>query len=673
MITIRLQKFFLLCVVLSGFASAQTWDTSGNKLLTGTYYFRHVVWSVGSDGVDLGEAVAVYGNISFDGNGNYSVNGQVFDGGGSSQTPQNYTTTGTYSVAANGFGFLASPAGSFIATLTGQANTDQVYGLVSQGIFIGSATDNPYGYNDMLVMAPVSSPPATVATLRGSYSMVDFDIPVTGAYTEARDALVTFSADGNGNLSSVTASGYIVNNGGNTTRQNLSGVKYLFSNGGGNIQFGGSYTNSNIYTSLIVGNHYVYVSPDGSFIFGGAPNGWDMFVGIRTGSGTNTFSGLYYQAGMDINTDLQSYLSYDSYFGSLKAYTPGAVLGHQRINTTAYSNAYDLTYTNTYTQNTDGSQDDGFQHFLLGLGGALRIGVGVLTNSTIGLSVQLQAPSFSGSGVFVDPTGITNAASSGLFTTSVAPGELITIYGAGLSSVNDSNPFMPKILDGVQVLVNGTPAPVYVVSSGAVTFMLPFEVTGAIAQIQVVNKGAQSNVVTAFIGQTAPGVFTIPAGGIGYAAAQHAADFSLITTSNPAQVGETIVVYANGLGTTTPAIASGTAASGSALTPTAYTITAAIDTVPATVSFAGLTPGSIGLYQANVVVPSGVSQGDVVMELQGPDSDTFQALITIGSTGVANARPRADRVAAQHVSRRAAKPHAARTKPLPDRMHGKIE
>jgi hypothetical protein len=78
----RLSRAFLILAAVTGItASAQTtanWDNSGNGLLNGTYYFRHVIWIL-SDTGDLSDAYALYGNISFDGNGNYSINGQLLE------------------------------------------------------------------------------------------------------------------------------------------------------------------------------------------------------------------------------------------------------------------------------------------------------------------------------------------------------------------------------------------------------------------------------------------------------------------------------------------------------------------------------------------------------------------------------------------------------------------
>ena len=69
------------------------------------------------------------------------------------------------------------------------------------------------------------------------------------------------------------------------------------------------------------------------------------------------------------------------------------------------------------------------------------------------------------------------------------------------------------------------------------------------------------------------------------------------------------MIYCTGLGATNPPAASGQASPvGIAVNPVSVTIGG----IPATVLYAGLTPGLVGLYQVNVVVPAGVSPGSAV-------------------------------------------------------------
>src|ERR1051325_1736395 len=144
-------------------AQTPTWDTSGNGLLKGTYYFREVIYLVGDSAGDLSRAIALYGNATFSGNGTYTMTATVMD----SQTgfPRSGSLSGTYSISASGYGFLSNPLSS----------GDLIYGLVAQqGIFVGSSTEG--GFNDIFIAAPVSSPVATNATFKGSYWVADTDL-----------------------------------------------------------------------------------------------------------------------------------------------------------------------------------------------------------------------------------------------------------------------------------------------------------------------------------------------------------------------------------------------------------------------------------------------------------------------------------------------------------------
>jgi uncharacterized protein (TIGR03437 family) len=91
------------------------------------------------------------------------------------------------------------------------------------------------------------------------------------------------------------------------------------------------------------------------------------------------------------------------------------------------------------------------------------------------------------------------------------------------------------------------------------------------------------------------------------------ADFSRITAENPARSGETIIIWATGLGWVDPPVREGDAAP---VSPLARTVTTPVVRIGgrdggvlfsggenARVVFSGLTPGFVGLYQVNAVVP----------------------------------------------------------------------
>ena len=611
-------SLIFLVAVLARFASAQAFDNTGNKLLNGAYYFREVIYSSNAD-------VALYGSITFDGNGSYSITATTFDD--SSLTAQPYSATGTYAISASGYGYLQS---NQILSELGSSNP-VTHGLVSNGIFVGSSTES--GINDLFIAAPIAS--QGTGTLNGSYTlsyMNPLDYSQSGGLPPF-DALLTMSANGAGGIGTISVTAYSSSS--TPSTQNITGVKYFASNNAFVVQF------PNNLNNFIAENEYLYSSADGSFVFGGAPGDFDMIVGVRNGSSGSNFGGLYYQAGMQ--ADLSQYANtgqygFFSYYGSFNADISSSVaVGHERVLSFG-ATPVGFTYGDFATQSGNGTYNDSFflANYTGGNGGAIQIGYGV--GPEIAISVAVQAPSFSGSGVYLNPTGVLNAASSAPFTAGVSPGELITLVGSNIGPSNlqvaQKLPFPPS-LGGVQVLINNIAAPIYYVSSGQVAAIVPYEIaSSSIAQIQVINNNTPSNLVTEYINQTTPGIFTEPAGGVGDAAALHQ-DFSLVSPSSPAQIGETVAVFVTGLGSVLGNISDGAPGPTQPLADTSNQITATVDSVAATVTFAGLAPGLAGLYQVNVTIPSGVSSGDVYLELLGPDSDALEAGITIAASGSA--------------------------------------
>lgn len=594
-------------------AAAQSWDTSGNGMLNGTYYFREVAWQGQYDAAnDVTEAAAVYGNITFS-HGTYSIttssNAQIFDSGGNGK-PQPFTATGTYSIAASGYGFMDSLI----------VNKDQINILVSKsGIVVGSSTDNASGYNDLFVAAP-ATPSFNNSIFSGTYSFIGIDDP-TLRVADTRSYSFQLTANGNGSIGSFKATGYLAGKTSSIT-QNFSGDTYTFSNGAASATFGGELTSGNVDTELFAGNKYFYFSPDGNFVFGGSPHGWDFLVGVRQSSSSINFNGLYYIAGLsqDDSQTSSGYVNLNSGYGSLNALTGGLILAHQRDLTVSPSSGgpFDFTYADVATAGSNGSFADSFNQYFFGAGGS--IGIGLATGSSLGIEVLVQEPAFSGNGPYIFPTGIVNAGSSVPFTASLVPGELVSIYGTNLTSTTATDGTLPVSLGDVKaVMVNNRQAPIYSVahtsSYDQINAVIPLGTTESIASVQVItaNNGL-SNTVSNYMALTQPGIFnslTTPA-------VQHA-DYSMVTPSHPAQVGETLLVYLTGLGQVD--------SSGK----TTNTITAFIDNASAPVSFAGTQSTVGGGYQMNVQVPRGVTSGNVYLDIEGPDSYNSVALIPVGT------------------------------------------
>ena len=630
-------------------AAGQSWDTSGNAKLSGTYYFREVAWLVGDSTGGLAQGISVYGTITFNGNGTYTVtNATVFDSNGSGSACASpcpgYPTTGTYSMSASGFGFMST-------VLTTQ---DTIYGMVTTpasggGVFIGSATENSIGYNDVFIAAPLASPVPTNSFFNGTYSMVSMDFPsinVPSAASNTREASFVLNANGGGSIAAGTATGHIAGNGSSATSQNFSGLAYSFTNGAATINFGGALSN----TTLLYGSKNLYFSPDGNFVFGGSPTGFDMMVGVRTTNGAlPSFSGLYYQTGIvqdDSALVSAGTASVSSNYGSVIAISGSfgkQVFGHRRVLSLSNPNTFDYTYRDAYTANSDGSFDDPYHHYAFTSTGSMGVGFGTGTNySLLGLNIVLQAPNFAalgGSGVHINPDGIRNNGSFSPFTASVSPGELVAIYGSNLAATTQTLPNniqLPFTLNGVQVKVNGRLAPIIFVSSGQIDAVVPFGTVESIASFQVINNGVASNVVSTFVGSTSPGIFqNTVAPGISYGAVLHP-DYSQVLPAaqsappgGPAKVGEYLQIFLTGLGAVTPSISDGTPGPVSPLSLTSNSIAAYVNGIPATIAYSGLAPDLNGFYQINIQVPTGVNPGDVFLDIAGPDSYSSVRVITV--------------------------------------------
>jgi uncharacterized protein (TIGR03437 family) len=603
-------------------AVAQVWDNTGNKLLNGTYYFREVT-------VTPSDAFAVYGTITF-ANGTYSIDAAAIQASTGSEGP--YTDSGSYSIAASGFGFIPN-----------NIIQSPIYGLVgANGVFVGSITET--NVNDIFIAAPLASQNA--GTLSGPYSLAYVD-PL-GALTggTAFGALLQLNASGGGSIGSVNVNAYVDTSTPQT--QSIGGVNYSVSNNAFVVNFPANNTN------LVQGQEFLYSTPDGSFVFGGSPQNFDMLVGVRTNS-TGTFGGLYYQAGMQIdNSQLDSSGQYgiNTYYGSFNA-NDGVILGHQRVEAED-GNPYGFTYSDAYTGTTGNYNDDylGAQ-FIAGVGGNTQIGVGI--GPYPGISVAVRAPSFNGSGVYLSPTGIVSNASFSPFTAGVSPGDFVILEGNNLgpSTLQGASSLpLPKELANVKVLINNIEAPISYVSAHQIAALVPFGIINdPVAQFQVNNNGQLSNVVTEYVNQTTPGVFTQDSSGSGYAAALHK-NGSLVTPDSPAEPGETVAVYMSGLGTVFPAILDGVGAPSNPPSNTSNTFTADISGTLANIAFEGLAPGFAGLYQVNIQIPTGLSSGDNAVGIGGPDSYNSEAFISVGDSS-AVAAPAA-RVHKRAVHRRGA-------------------
>jgi uncharacterized protein (TIGR03437 family) len=166
-------------------------------------------------------------------------------------------------------------------------------------------------------------------------------------------------------------------------------------------------------------------------------------------------------------------------------------------------------------------------------------------------------------------------------------------------------------------MINGISAPLSFVASGQINAQAPWELTPGPATVVVTRAGAASAPTAVTVGLYSPALYGFSPGTQAIAInldGTFAASPGLIpgATSHPATAGDTLVFYASGLGQVDQPPPPDGAPSSDTIRRTSMPLVVMMGGVPAIVNFAGLSPQFSGVYQVNVVVPSGVSPGGTV-------------------------------------------------------------
>lgn len=250
-----------------------------------------------------------------------------------------------------------------------------------------------------------------------------------------------------------------------------------------------------------------------------------------------------------------------------------------------------------------------------------------------------------------------------------AANSFVSLFGTNFGSENTNGNIFPAMtFNGLSVLVNGTPIPLYVVAGtgGQINVVLPSELSASgNASVEVMTAAGTSKAFQLALTADSVGIFRIadpsdPSRHNGavlftntawkvmpltMAQALGLPSCSTVTTASvcgkPAQAGDQIEIYLTGLGKATPngdpngkVLPTGSLAptNGSVLYKTVETPKVTIGGVAAAVSFSGIAPGNAGQYQINVQVPTGVTPGDnVPLTVTMPDGSTDT--VTIAITG----------------------------------------
>ena len=227
--------------------------------------------------------------------------------------------------------------------------------------------------------------------------------------------------------------------------------------------------------------------------------------------------------------------------------------------------------------------------------------------------------------------GLVNAAS--FSSQSVTPGAIVALFGTNLASsaATASVTPLPTALGGVSVMLNGIAAPLFFVSPLQINFEVPWELQGkSTASLSVQNGSVAGTPQTVTLAAFNPGLFSTNSQGTGQGAillantSFLAAPAGAFPGSQPAARGSYVEIFASGLGAVTNTPATGAVSASSPLSTTIQP-TVTIGNADAPVSFSGLAPGFVGLYQVNVQVPAAAPVGGavpVVLTIGGAGSNT---------------------------------------------------
>jgi uncharacterized protein (TIGR03437 family) len=250
----------------------------------------------------------------------------------------------------------------------------------------------------------------------------------------------------------------------------------------------------------------------------------------------------------------------------------------------------------------------------------------------------------------LQPSSAASAASPAL--TTVAPGELISVGGVQLlDAAPQSNRasglgLIPTVLDGLQILFDGQPAPIFATADGQAVVQVPYGIAGqsAVAIQQLLPFGtiagdfsagqrqSTSSTMTSLplalnVAASAPGVFA-GASGAGQVIAINA-DGRLNSPADPAAKGSIVTLYLTGAGVENRSIVDGQIAEAPLWAP-AGAVAVQFGGVSASPVSASAAAGAIaGLTQVTAAIPASAASGAAVPVIVSVGGTPAQTGLTV--------------------------------------------
>jgi uncharacterized protein (TIGR03437 family) len=250
--------------------------------------------------------------------------------------------------------------------------------------------------------------------------------------------------------------------------------------------------------------------------------------------------------------------------------------------------------------------------------------------------------------------GIVGAGGSIPAVTQISTDGLATIFGSNFAPAGTSVPvqasdmvngILPTTLGGVCVQVGGQPAYLTYVGATQINVQVPNVPASGTASVQVIancgtSSALQSTPLTVATQAATPEfLFWVKnASGRNPVIAVNAVTYAYVGAAGlipgltfvPAKPGDYLTIYGVSFGPTNPAIAPGAASATVAPTTNAPSVQLGSYTLSGAGIYAGISPGTAGLYQLNIQIPAGLADGDYPLVLNlGSFSTPPGAFLTI--------------------------------------------
>ena len=202
----------------------------------------------------------------------------------------------------------------------------------------------------------------------------------------------------------------------------------------------------------------------------------------------------------------------------------------------------------------------------------------------------------------------------------VAPGELVSIFGAGIGPASNQFPSanssgaLPTTVSGVSVTFDQIAAPITFAGPNQINVVVPFSVAGKTQTSMIVRSPSQATSFAVAVADSAPGLFTFDGSGRGPVAALNQ-DGSVNSAKNPAAPGSVVILYGTGAGTWTKSFPDGQIL-GTDLASPSQPVFVRFGKLDSQVYYAGTAPFLVnGALQINATVPAGTIGGEVPVQI----------------------------------------------------------